>query len=125
MQTFGWWIALLAGVAIAIIGVLYLARPRMIAASFGLPVLPGREATAWLQVKGVRDLSAGITAAVLLAIGPPTVLGWVLLAFAFIPLGDGAIVLLARGRPAAAWGIHGVTALVMIAGAVLLIVGGP
>lgn len=123
MQTLGWWIALLSGLAITIIGVLYLLRPRMIAATFGLPVLPSADATAWLRIKGIRDLTAGVTAGVLLSIAPPFVLGWVLLAFALIPLGDATTVIVARGKAAAAWGIHGATALVMIAGGCMLLIG--
>lgn len=121
METMGLVIAALAGLAIAAIGVLYLVRPRMMATVFGLPALPHEDATPWLRLKGIRDLTTGVVAGVLLLLAPPTVIGWILLAFAIIPVGDAAIVLAARGDTKAAWGIHGTTAAIMTVGAILLI----
>lgn len=121
MQAAGLGISALAGAAIAALGIFYLVRPRMVAASFGLPVLPHDEATPWLRLKGVRDLTAGIAAGVLLLTAPPDVIGWVLLAFTLIPLGDAATVLGANGKAWAAWGIHGTTAALMLVGVILLI----
>lgn len=121
MQAAGLGITALAGAAIAAVGILYLVRPRMVAASFGLPVLPHAEATPWLRLKGVRDLTAGIAAGVLLVTAPPDVIGWALLAFTIIPLGDAATVLSAHGKASAAWGIHGTTAAIMLLGVILLI----
>lgn len=112
-----------SGLAIAIIGLLYLCAPRTAAPTFGLPSVPGVQHTAWLRIKGVRDAACGVAAAALLATAPPAAIGWCLLAFALIPAGDAATILASRGRPAAAWGIHVPTALVMIAGAILLLVG--
>lgn len=116
-------IAGLSGAAIAVIGLCYLVSPRGIATSFGLRAVPHIEATPWLRVKGVRDVVAGLVAAVLLITAAPATIGWALLAFALIPIGDGAVVLGARGRSAAAWGVHGTTALVMVVGALLLVLG--
>lgn len=121
MEATGLVITLLSGLAIAVIGVLYLVRPRAVAAGFGLPVLPSPDATAWLRLKGVRDLTAGIVAGVLLLTAPPVVTGWVLLAFVLIPLGDALTVLGSRGKTWAAWGIHGATAAIMLVGALLLL----
>jgi hypothetical protein len=123
MEAVGLGITLLSGLAITVIGLLYLVRPRMIAAAFGLPTLPDADATAWLRVKGVRDLVTGVVAGVLLVAAPSHVIGWVMLAFALIPIGDAAVVIVARGRASAAWAMHGSTALVMIVGSVLLLVG--
>lgn len=121
METAGLVIAALAGLAIAVIGVLYLVRPRTMATAFGLPTLPHEDATPWLRLKGIRDLTTGVVAGVLLLLAPPTVIGWILLAFAIIPVGDAATVLAARGDATAAWGIHGTTAAVMIIGAIFLL----
>lgn len=121
MEIAGLVIAGLAGLAITVIGLLYLMRPRVMAASFGLAVLPHEEATPWLRVKGVRDLTCGLVAGILLLVAPTAVIGWVLLAFALIPLGDATTVLTARGDAKAAWGIHGATAAIMIVGALLLL----
>lgn len=121
MVTAGLLIAALAGIAIATIGVLYLVRPRAVATAFGLPALPEEDATPWLRLKGIRDLTTGIVAAILLLLAPPPVIGWILLAFAIIPIGDAATVLAARGDAKAAWGIHGSTAAIMIVGSILLL----
>lgn len=121
--TAGLLIAALSGAAIAVIGLLYLVYPVAIAASFGLPSLPNVDATAWLRVKGVRDVVTGVVAAVLLVMASPATVGWVLLAFTLIPIGDAATVLAARGQASAAWGIHGTTALTMVVGALLLVLG--
>jgi hypothetical protein len=51
------------------------------------------------------------------------VLGIVLLIEALIPAGDMSLILAARGSTARALGIHGLTAILMIAGAVPLILG--
>lgn len=123
METIGLWIALLSGVAITVIGLLYLIRPRMIAATFGLTSLPATDATPWLRLKGVRDLATGMVAGVLLLTAPAHVIGWALLAFVVIPIGDATTVIASQGKVSAAWGIHGSTALVMIVGSFLLLVG--
>lgn len=62
METTGIVIAALAGLSIAVIGILYIARPRATAEAFGLPVLPQEAATPWLRLKGVRDLATGLVA---------------------------------------------------------------
>lgn len=124
MQTIGLVLAALAGVAIAVVGLFYLIRPRAMAATFGLPVLPQPEADPWLRLKGVRDLVTGIVAGVLLLVAPEHVIGWVLLAFTLIPVGDAATILLTRdGRTAIAWGVHGSTAALMLLGALALLLG--
>ncbi|MBE7220309.1 MAG: DUF4267 domain-containing protein, partial [Caulobacteraceae bacterium] len=101
-------LAVLLAAAIIVIGINYLARPRAMAASFGLP-LPGGgpETDSWLRLKGVRDVASGLAVLVLLGqIGTgPT--GWLLLALAAIPLGDMLVVLGARGSAAMAYGMHG------------------
>ena len=121
MDTIGLTITAISGLAIAAIGILYLVRPRAIAATFGLSVIPSEQATPWLRLKGVRDLAIGVVAGVLLLTAPPTVIGWILLAFALIPLGDAATVLASQGKPGAAWGIHGTTCVFMLLGGVLLV----
>src|SRR5699024_11509618 len=71
--------------------------------------------------KGIRDLTTGIVAVTLLLLAPPTVVGWILLAYAIIPVGDEAIVLSVSGDAKAEWGIHGATAVIMIIGAIFLL----
>ncbi|MGH7366912.1 MAG: DUF4267 domain-containing protein [Candidatus Rokuibacteriota bacterium] len=113
-----------AGLGILIVGVLYLLRPRTMAASFGLPVLPSRDATAWLRLKGIRDLATGVVAGVLIATASSGVLGGALAAFAIIPIGDALTILRANGERMAAFAIHGLTAAIMLTGSGLLLAAG-
>lgn len=124
MEITGIVLASLAGAAIAVIGVLYLVKPRSIAATFGLPVPAQPEATPWLRIKGARDLTTGVVAGVLLWLATPSVVGWAVLAFTLIPLTDAAIILRTRGGNArAAWGVHGSTAALMALAALMLHLG--
>ena len=50
----------------------------------------------------------------------PHVLGWFELAASTIPIGDAMIVLRSNGPKAAAYGVHGATAVVLLAAAALL-----
>lgn len=116
-------ITALSGLAIAVIGLMYLLAPRTTATSFGLTDIPDTSSTPWLRIKGVRDATCGVVAGVLLLTAPLSAIGWAVLAFALIPLGDAATVLASRGSRVAAWCIHAPTALLMIVGAVFLILG--
>lgn len=117
-------IALLVALAIIAIGILYLARPLTATRSFGLP-LPeaGANIAWWLRLKGVRDIASGLTVLALMRWGTPAVVGLVLLVEAVIPTGDMLLILAARGSTKSAFGMHGLTALVMILAAVPLIMG--
>lgn len=59
---------------------------------------------------------------ILLAGARPHLLGWFMLAAAGIPAGDALTVLRSNGPKAAVYGIHGATAVVMMAISVLLLV---
>lgn len=120
MLTAGMAIAGLAGLGIFVIGVLYLVTPRRIAAGFGLPSLPGRDATSWLRVKGIRDSATGVAAFALLLTAPPGTIAWVLVAFSLIPAGDAFVVLRSGGPRAIALGVHASTAAFMLLGAAAL-----
>jgi len=111
----------LAGAGILAIGFLYLVRPQVMSASFGLPDHPPPGATPWLRLKGIRDLVAGLVAATLLITAPPTVIGWSVCSFSVIPLGDGATVLAYGSNPRIAWGVHFSTAALMLVGVALLL----
>ncbi len=114
-------IAVLTGLFIIYIGLEYLLAPQAAAAGFGVPTWPQREGTAFLAVKGVRDIATGLVVGALLLSGHRRALGWAMLAFAFIPVGDMVIVLSQGGSPATALGIHGLTAVVVLVGAALLL----
>jgi len=95
------------------------------AVGFGIPDTPteDRNFQAWLSVKAVRDIASGVFILILLVTATPQVLGWFMLAATGIPVGDALIVLRSNGPKAAVYGIHGATAVVMLAISVLLLVG--
>ena len=70
-----------------------------------------------------RDVTSGLVVLAMLLWGSSHNLGIVLLIEALIPIGDMSLVLAARGSTRRAFGIHGLTAALMIAGAVPLIMG--
>lgn len=116
--------ALLLALGIIVIGLMYLMNPRGAAQSFGLP-LPeeGPNIAWWLRLKGVRDIVSGLVVLAVMVWGTPQILGIVLLVEAVTALGDMSLVLASRGSVKSAFGIHGVTAVVIIATALSLILG--
>jgi hypothetical protein len=116
----------LAGIGAAFItciGIMYLAAPEKMAPSFGLPSWPADSERGWFGIKGVRDVASGLMIFVAIAVAPAHVLGWLLFAGAVTPFGDAALVLRNGGSKSAAYGMHGATALAVIAiGIVLLFV---
>jgi hypothetical protein len=75
-----------------------------------------------LSVKGVRDIASGLFVLILMAAGATQLLGWVILAATIIPLADAAIVLGNGGPKSIAWGVHGLTAAIMVMTSALLLV---
>lgn len=117
-------LALLAALAIIAIGVMYVANPRAMTPSFGLPPPEeGRNIVWWLRLKGTRDIVSGLIVLAVMAWGGPRMLGIVLLVAALIPVGDMSLVLGAKGSIRTALGVHGVTAAVMVFAAIPLIMG--
>ncbi|GIG62433.1 hypothetical protein Lfu02_68050 [Longispora fulva] len=114
----------LIGVAVILMGANALRAPQA-AAGFGIPDTPTADRTfqAWLAVKAVRDIAAGLLILVLLAGGTPHLLGSGMLAAAVIPVGDALIVLRSDGPKATAYGVHAATALVMLVISALLFAG--
>ena len=117
-------VALLAAVGIIVVGVMYLSNPRAATQSFGLP-LPeeGANIAWWLRLKGTRDIVSGLVVLALMVWGEPRMVGIVLLIEAMIPVGDMSVVLAAKGSVKRAFGIHALTAVLMIVAAFPLIVG--
>ncbi|MFB7875925.1 MULTISPECIES: DUF4267 domain-containing protein [unclassified Nocardia] len=104
------------------IGLSYLITPETIAPGFGLPTWPEGEASAFLNLKGVRDTVSGLLILALLAARQRFALGIVTLVIALVPLGDMITVLSWHGSTAAALGVHGFTALlVALTGGLLLL----
>lgn len=113
----------LIGVGIIVIGARVFWAPRA-AVGFGIPGSPieDRSFQAWLTVKGVRDIASGLFIFVVLVGGSPQLLGWFMLAATGIAVGDMLIVLRSNGPKATAYGVHGATAVVMLAISVVLLV---
>ena len=124
MYWFAIGVAMLVAVAIIAIGVMYLSNPRGATQSFGLP-LPeeGPNIAWWLRLKGVRDIVAGLVVLALMVWGGPRMVGIALLVEAIIPAGDMSLILAAKGSTKTAFGIHGLTAALMILAAIPLIMG--
>lgn len=124
MYWFSIGVVLLASVGIIVVGLMYLWNPRAAANGFGLP-LPeaGANTDWWLRLKGVRDVVSGLVVLALFTWSNSHVVGITLLVEALTPLGDMSTVLAGKGSAKHAFGIHGVTAALMIIAAVPLIMG--
>jgi hypothetical protein len=124
MHWFSFGVALLAAVGIMGIGLMYLFQPRMMTQNFGLP-LPeeGRNIVWWLRLKGSRDIVSGLVVLALISWASSFLLGVILLIEALIPLGDMLLIVAARGSTKTAFGVHGLTAALMILAALPLLLG--
>jgi hypothetical protein len=121
--TIAYTLAGLIGVGIVFIGARFIVAPRVAAAGYGVPAELGQpSAGAYLTVKGVRDIASGLIVFVLMAAGATHLLGWVILAATIIPLADAIIVLVNGGPKSIAWGVHGLTAAVMLVTSALLLI---
>ena len=124
MHWFSNGVALLVSVGIIAIGAMYVMNPRGATQSFGLP-LPedGANIAWWLRLKGVRDIAAGMVVLAMMMWAEPRIVGIVLFIESFIAAGDMSLILAAKGSTRAALGMHGLTAVLMIAAAIPLIAG--
>ena len=115
-------VAALIAVAVTTIGCFYLVAPQRISGSFGLkPPASDADTRAWLRLKGIRDLGAGLVVLTMMLTADLRTVGIALIAFAIIPLGDMAIVLGSGGSKSKALAIHGATCAVMLVAGLLLI----
>ncbi|MDH6279821.1 DUF4267 domain-containing protein [Prescottella agglutinans] len=120
--TIGYTLAGLIAAGIIFIGARFLVAPRVAAAAYGvLPDLDHPSVRAYLSVKGVRDIASGLFIIILMVAGATHLVGWVMLAATIIPLADATIVLRSGGSRSIAWGVHGVTAAVMLITSALLL----
>ena len=115
-------LAVLIAVGIMVIGCFYLASPQRVLGSFGLkPPASDADTLAWLRLKGIRDVVAGLAVLTLMLTTDSRTVGIVLLVFAIIPFSDMSNILASGGRKATAFSVHGVTCAVMLAVGLLLI----
>jgi hypothetical protein len=109
----GFFLSAVIALGIIFIGGRFLAAPSLAAAGYGVASTEPHS-RAYLSAKGIRDIASGLIAAIPLAYGSTHPLGWFMLVATLIPVGDAAIVLHQGGNRAAAFGIHGSTAAVML-----------
>jgi hypothetical protein len=115
-------LAALIAVGVIVIGCFYLVSPERISGSFGLkPPASDPDTRAWLRLKGIRDVAAGLVVLTMMLTAESRLVGIALLVFAIIPFGDMSIILGAGGRKAKAFAVHGVTCTVMLVVGLLLI----
>ena len=112
-------LAIVLDLFIAVIGARFLLAPSSAAAGYGVPAKTAGD-SAYLAVKGVRDVSLGVVGLALLAFVNARAEAWFMLGAALIPLGDMLIVLSHGGTKTAAFGIHLTTAVVVLISAALL-----
>jgi Domain of unknown function (DUF4267) len=121
--TAGYYLSGAVAFAIVFIGARFLFAPYGAAAGFGITVSPDAHWGAYLEAKAIRDIASGLFTAILIVNRSPHLLGWFMLAATLIPLTDAGIVMRHGGTKAAAFGIHGTTAAVMLIISGLLLLG--
>jgi hypothetical protein len=99
-------------IAINVIGLRFLLVPRDATLHYGVAPNDVRALTA---IKGIRDISSGVVPLVIWRVAGTRAFGWAILSSAITPIGDMIVVFAQGGEAAAALGIHGVTAVVLIA----------
>jgi hypothetical protein len=123
MALVGYSLSGLIAAAIVFIGARFWWAPAVASAGFGIPNSPSPSSgfSAWLAVKGARDIVSGLFIVLLMANGSPRLLGEFMLVASLIAFGDAVIVLRSGGSRTTAFGIHGLTGLVIIAAGASLI----
>ena len=115
-------LALLVSIGILVIGCFYVLSPQRVVGSFGLkPPAPDTDTRAWLRLKGIRDIAAGLAVLTLMLTTESRTVGLVLLVFAVIPFGDMFNILISHGRRATAFSVHGASCAVLVLAGLLLI----
>ena len=108
-------LAALIAVGIIVIGCFYLVCPERISGTFGLkPPASDADTRAWLRLKGIRDVAAGLVVLAMILAADRRLVGIVLLVEAIIPFGDMSIILGSGGSRSRAFSVHGVTCAVML-----------
>src|SRR5262249_37630885 len=115
-------LAALIAVGIIVIGCFYLVSPQRISGTFGLkPPAADADTRAWLRLKGIRDIAAGLVVLTVMLTEGSRPAGIVLLVLAIIPFGDMSNILGSGGSKSTAFSVHGVTCAVMLVVGLLLI----
>lgn len=112
-------LAVVLDLFVVFIGLRFFFKPRAAAAGYGVPAKENGD-SAYLTIKGLRDLVSGLIGLALLAFSDAEAAAWFMLVVALTPLGDTLIVLRNGGTRAVAFGIHLATAVVVLVSAALL-----
>ncbi|MFG3578856.1 DUF4267 domain-containing protein [Micromonospora chersina] len=118
LSTIAYGLAVVLSLFCVFIGARFLFAPQASAAGYGVPAKDGD--SAYLTIKGVRDLSYGLLGLALIAFTSADAVAWYMLVVALCPLADTVIVLRHGGTKAVAFGVHFATAVVVLLNAVLL-----
>ena len=118
----GHYLSAAIALTILLIGANFFIAPYAAAEGFGVAVVPDVRWDAYLSVKAIRDVGAGIFTAMLIFNRSSPLLGSFLLVIMVIQLTDAVIVLKHGGTKGTAFGIHGATAsMSLITGGLLLL----
>lgn len=124
LQT-GYVLSGLIAATIMFLGARFWVAPAAASGGFGIADSPTQSAgfSAWLSVKGTRDIASGLFVILLMADGSPRLLGEFMLIASLIAFGDMVTVLRSGGIKALAFGMHGLTGLIIVATGTCLILG--
>jgi hypothetical protein len=114
-------LAVLIAVGIIVIGSFYLVSPARVLGSFGLkPPASDANTRAWLRLKGIRDVAAGLAVLTLMLTTDSRTVGILLLFSPSFHLAT-CVTFVSGGRKATAFSVHGVTCAVMLFAGIWLI----
>ena len=113
-------VAVIAAVAIIGLGTRFILSPRKATLDFGVAPDNVRALT---EIKGIRDITSGVVVLTVWAGAGSQALGWALTAAALTAIGDALIVRTNGGKLSTALGIHGITAVLLIAAGLVLALG--
>ena len=124
LQT-GYVLSGLIAAAIMFLGTRFWWAPGAASAGFGIAGSPASSTgfAAWLSVKGTRDIASSLFVILLMANGSSRLLGEFMLLASLIAFADMVTVLRSHGSKALAFGMHGLTGLVIVATGACLILG--
>ena len=121
MRRFTTVLTILLGLFPLSFGLRFLLDPHGAAAGFGIDPWPTGAAAGYFAVKGIRDIVLGLNLLALCALGQRRATGVLMAIAAMIPIADMIIVLTHGGTVATALGIHGLTAVIVLFDAWLLL----
>jgi hypothetical protein len=117
----GYYLSAAIALTLVLVGARFFVASYAAAEGFGVAVVPDARWDAYLSVKAIRDIGAGIFAAILILDRSGQLLGLFLLIAMMIT--DALIVLKHGGTKTTAFGIHGATAGILLITSGLLLLG--